>query len=60
MLKIMKNTKIKPQCTLHPKLVVIEYFIPNFKHKSTVYLKLNTPIYCIPKNPGRPWLFRGS
>ena len=29
-----------------------EYFIlPNFKHKNTVYLKLNTPIYCIPKKP---------
>ena len=31
-----------------------EYLIPNFKHKNTVYLKLNTPIYFIPKNPGRP------
>ena len=30
-------------------------YIPNFKHKNTVYLKLNTPVYCIPKNPGRPW-----
>ena len=26
-----------------------EYFIPNFKHKYTVYLKLKTPIYCIPR-----------
>ena len=31
-----------------------EYFIPNFKHKNTVYLKLNAPIYSIRKNPGRP------
>ena len=32
-----------------------EYFIPNFEHKNTEYLKLNTPIHCIPQNPGRPW-----
>ena len=31
-----------------------QYFIPNFNHKNTVYLILNTPIYCIPKIPGRP------
>ena len=31
-----------------------EYFLPSFKHKNTVYLKLNAPIYSIPKNPGRP------
>ena len=30
------------------------YPIPNVKHENTVYLKLNTPIYCIPQNPGRP------
>ena len=30
-------------------------YIPNLKHKNTVYLKLNTPIYCIPKNPARHW-----
>ena len=28
-----------------------EYFIPNFKHENTIDLKLNTPVYCIPKNP---------
>ena len=32
-----------------------EYFIPNCRHKNTVYLKSNAQIYCIPKNPGRPW-----
>ena len=32
-----------------------EYFVPNFRHKNTVYLKSNVQIYCIPKNPGRPW-----
>ena len=37
-----------------PKTSCGENFIPNFKHKNTVYLKLNTPIYCIPKNHGRP------
>ena len=31
---------------LYPKLVTTEHFIPNFEHKNTVYLKLNTPIYC--------------
>ena len=38
-------------------MVVTEYFIPNFKHENTVYLKLSTQIYCIPQNPGRPRLF---
>ena len=43
---------------LYPKLVATEHFIPNFEHKNTVYLKLNTPIYCIPPNPGRPsWVY---
>ena len=32
-----------------------EYFIRNYKLKSSVYLKLKTPIYCIPKNSDRPW-----
>ena len=38
-----------------PKFQKAWYFISNFKHKNTVYLKLNTPKYCIPKNPSRPW-----
>ena len=37
----------KPRYGLYPKLIVSEYFIPNFKHKNIVYLKLNTPIYYI-------------
>ena len=36
----------------------IPVFIPNIKHKNTVYLKLYTQIYCIPQNPGRPDLWR--
>ena len=31
-----------------------EYFIANFKHKNTVYLKLNTPIYRIFKTLAGP------
>ena len=41
---------------MYPKLVMREYFIPNFKRENTVYLKLDTPVYCIPKNSGRPCL----
>ena len=37
----------KPRYGLYPKLIVSKYFIPNFKHKNIVYLKLNTPIYYI-------------
>ena len=37
----------KPRYALYPKLFLSEYFIPNFKHKNIVYVKLNTPIYTI-------------
>ena len=40
---------------MYPKLFVSKLLIPNFNYKNTVYLILNTPIYCIPKSLGQPW-----
>ena len=64
--EIRQNTQKYPKfIQIYPKLYPgilytwnskkVIYRIPVFKLQYTVYPIIKAPVYCIPKNPGRPW-----